>query len=75
MKTTENMNHAIDSSLREFHGAVEGLMEIVEGFRGERWSSNGKRLVDTKEWRRLYVARCDVNRKSDAMIAVSEANK
>jgi len=32
------------------------LMEIVEGVRGERWSANGRRLVDTPEWCALYVA-------------------
>lgn len=35
---------------------VAALMEIVEGVRGERWSANGRRLVDTPEWCALYVA-------------------
>lgn len=52
---------SIDTLLRELHGAVEGMMEIVEGCRGERWTANGRRLVDTPEWCRLYVARCAVN--------------
>lgn len=37
--------------------AVEDLMQIVEGFRGERWAANGRRLVDTPEWCRLYTLR------------------
>jgi hypothetical protein len=49
--------------LRELHVAVEDLMQIVEGVRGERWSANGRRLVDTPEWCRLYVARCAINRE------------
>ena len=53
---------SLDTLLRELHGAVEGMMEIVEGCRGERWTANGRRLVDTPEWCRLYVARCAVNR-------------
>jgi len=52
---------SLDTLLRELHGAVEGMMEIVEGCRGERWTANGRRLVDTPEWYRLYVARCAVN--------------
>ena len=35
---------------------VGKLMEIVEGCLGERWTANGKRLVDTREWCALYVA-------------------
>lgn len=42
--------------LRELHKAAEDLIQIVEGFRGERWTANGKRLVDTPEWCRFYVA-------------------
>lgn len=38
--------------------AVEDLMQIVEGFRGERWAANAGRLVDTPEWCRLYTLRC-----------------
>ena len=36
--------------------AVTGLMEIVEGVRGARWSHEGRRLVDTTEWCELYCA-------------------
>lgn len=36
--------------------AVTGLMGIVEGCLGERWASNGRRLVDTPEWCELYCA-------------------
>lgn len=50
-----------DKSLRELHCAVESLMEIVEGVRNERWAVNGRRLKDTTEWCRLYVARCRCN--------------
>lgn len=35
---------------------VTELIEIVEGVRNERWSSNGVRLKDTPEWCNLYVA-------------------
>lgn len=54
-----------DQKLRELHAAVEDLMQIVEGVRGERWAANGRRLVDTPEWARVYVARCAVNREPD----------
>lgn len=35
--------------------ACDGLMEIVEGCLGRRWSSDGTRLVDTKEWCEFYA--------------------
>ena len=45
--------------------AVNGLMGIVEGCLGERWASNGRRLVDTPEWCELYCAWCDRRRSED----------
>ena len=64
----ENQKTSVETALRELHGATEQLMEIVEGFRGERWvSPKGRRLVDTPEWCRFYVARCAVNRASDEL--------
>lgn len=67
--TTENQKTSIETALRELHVATEQLMEIVEGFRGERWVSTtkGRRLVDTPEWCRFYVARCAVNRASNPL--------
>lgn len=61
----ENQKTSVETALRELHGATEELMQIVEGFRGERWTANGKRLVDTPEWCRFYVARCAVNRAQE----------
>lgn len=42
--------------------AVTGLMGIVEGCLGDRWASNGRRLVDTPEWCELYCAWCAENK-------------
>ena len=42
--------------LVELADSIERLLEIVEGVRGERWQSNGRRLVDTPEWCAFYVA-------------------
>jgi hypothetical protein len=52
---------AVIRALCDEHTAVENLMAIVEGCLGERWTSKGRRLVDTPEWCKLYTARCHVN--------------
>ena len=36
--------------------ACDGLLEIVEGCLGERWTSDDRRLVDTKAWCEFYLA-------------------
>lgn len=36
--------------------ACDGLMNVVEGCLGKRWSCDGTRLVDTKEWCEFFVA-------------------
>jgi len=36
--------------------AIQGVMQIVEGMRRQRWSDGKTRLVDTKEWCEFYVA-------------------
>jgi hypothetical protein len=41
--------------------ACDGLMDVVEGCQGKRWSCDGTRLVDTKEWCEFYVAQRAVN--------------
>lgn len=35
--------------------SAEQLNGIVEGCLGKRWSCDGQRLVDTKEWCEFYV--------------------
>lgn len=60
----ENIKISIESALRELHGAAEDLVKIVDGAHNVRWSFNGRRLVDTPEWCRFYVARCAANRAS-----------
>lgn len=43
--------------------AADGLMQIVEGTLGERWTGErGQRLVDMKEWCVFYSAWCAVGR-------------
>jgi hypothetical protein len=50
-------------------------MEIVEGVRGERWTVNGRRLVDTPEWCDLYVAWCNLRNCAPALGSVVELAK
>jgi len=40
-------------------------MGIVEGVQNVRWSYQGRRLVDTKEWCELYCAWRELRRKED----------
>jgi len=44
------------SELVALHIAASDLAQIVEGFMGERWTANGKRLVDTGQWCCFYLA-------------------
>ena len=36
--------------------SIDNLVEIVDGVRWHRWQYNGRRLVDTPEWRAFYAA-------------------
>ena len=36
--------------------AADGLNEIVEGDRAERWACKGLRFKDTREWTTFYLA-------------------
>lgn len=49
MKTLTN------KEIKPLLNSCENLLEIVEGVLGERWSVNGRRLVDTKQWCDFYV--------------------
>ncbi len=50
------------SKLERLLDACEGLMEIVEGIRSTRWSFEGARLKDSKEWVEFYLAQRAVHR-------------
>lgn len=50
------------SATKRLIDAVDGLMEIVEGVRNARWSHEGRRLVDTPEWAKLYCAWNELHR-------------
>jgi hypothetical protein len=58
---------------KRLKNAVIGLMDIVEGVRGARWSHEGKRLVDTPEWCELYSAFHD-EKRNDLKIEKPEIN-
>ena len=66
---------AVIRALCNEHAAVEELMAIVEGCLGERWTSKGRRLVDTPEWCRLYTARCQVNDADDRAKMMTPNNR
>ncbi len=42
--------------LKHMLSACDGMLEIVEGVRSDRWHYDGFRLKDTPEWVGFYVA-------------------
>lgn len=53
------------AATQEFNDALVGVMQIVEGVRSVRWNHEGRRLKDTPEWCRFYVAAKTLERMSE----------
>lgn len=61
---TEVITKLVQAEYLSLLQSADNLLEIVEGVRGERWTANGRRLVDTREWCAFY---CEARQALEAI--------